>query len=81
MGNVVVSSGLTVLVLKRSNFFGIVVTKKMFDEKQKQEKPFVCMTCKNAFSTLYRLNAHTRLHSGDTFNCNAEGCNKLFTTR
>ena len=48
-----------------------------------REKPFVCQVegCSNAFTTLYRLNAHMRLHNGDTFDCDREGCGKLFTTR
>ena len=31
-----------------------------------KEKPFVCHVsgCDSAFTTLYRLNAHTRLHTG-----------------
>uniref|UniRef100_A0A2A4J0L0 C2H2-type domain-containing protein n=1 Tax=Heliothis virescens TaxID=7102 RepID=A0A2A4J0L0_HELVI len=33
----------------------------------------VCYNC-------FRLRAHQRLHSGDTFNCNADGCTKFFTT-
>ena len=37
--------------------------------------------CLMAFATLYRLNAHKRLHTGDTFNCREEGCSKLFTTK
>ena len=37
--------------------------------------------CESAFTTLYRLNAHTRLHTGNTFDCDREGCGKLFTTR
>merc|ERR1719499_2431376 len=34
-----------------------------------------------AFATLYRLNAHKRLHTGNTFNCEQDGCSKLFTTK
>jgi len=47
------------------------------------EKPFVCQynSCLFAFSTLYRLNAHIRLHTGNTFNCDKQGCNKTFTTK
>ncbi|CAH2075064.1 unnamed protein product, partial [Iphiclides podalirius] len=29
---------------------------------------------------MQKLKAHQRLHSGDTFNCQAEGCTKFFTT-
>jgi len=47
------------------------------------EKPFACQyqSCLYAFSTLYRLNAHIRLHTGNTFNCDINGCNKTFTTK
>jgi hypothetical protein len=50
-----------------------------------KEKPFVCQVsgCESAFTTLYRLNAHIRLHTGDTFDCDRaeSGCGKTFTTR
>lgn len=28
----------------------------------------------------YRLRAHQRIHTGNTFNCNEDGCTKFFTT-
>ena len=36
--------------------------------------------CEKAFSTPYRLKAHNRAHTGDTFNCDQTGCNKSFIT-
>lgn len=47
-----------------------------------KEKPFACKTtgCEKAFNTLYRLKAHKRLHTGNTFNCSSNGCVKFFTT-
>lgn len=32
------------------------------------------------FNTVYRLRAHQRVHTGQTFNCEEDGCTKFFTT-
>jgi uncharacterized Zn-finger protein len=32
------------------------------------------------FCKMFRLRAHQRLHNGNTFNCETQGCVKFFTT-
>lgn len=32
------------------------------------------------FISFLRLRAHQRIHTGDTFDCNEDGCTKFFTT-
>ncbi|KAI8785070.1 zinc finger protein 62 [Biomphalaria glabrata] len=45
-----------------------------------KEKPFVCNICGTSFASHTGHRAHVRKHAGQKYECDVEGCGKVYTT-
>ena len=54
----------------------------LYSPQEPSKKIYQCTMdgCGKQFSTPYRLKAHGRSHTGQTFSCDEDGCHKTFIT-